>query len=584
MGRNMMIDTVSMNVNIQQAHRNGRPPLELPFSSFARFFHQRVTDPKLMQNRYLTYYDDTRMVRTYSYAKFGGVVARTVTFMREHLGVQRGDRLAILLFNHDYTVVIYFAAWVLGAVVVPIDINESESRRLYILEHSEACVAFCWGSEFESIQDIRNRLPHLRHLVSLGNGSTPLMDIMGFPRPAKVASEESLPGAHLQDDALIVYTSGTTGPPKGVVLTVENLLVDAHGIAGWHGLEQGHCLMCVLPIHHVNGIVVTLLTPFYGKGLSVLNRRFRQSQFWSRIQDEGATCVSVVPTILEFLLEGATDISTYHLDRFRGVICGAGPLLQDTVSRFDHQFHVPIRHGYGLSETTCYSSFLPVALSEREHRHWLRDYDYPSIGLPIPYNDMAILNHRGEPVAERERGEICISGQTVCSGYLKRPDANEQSFQWGWFRSGDEGFFVRDEAGRPFFFISGRLKELIIRGGVNISPLEIDEVLRGHPSVKFGMAVSFENRFYGEEIAGYLVVKEHMPKPSEEEIVKWCRKELPFAKCPKVIVFGREVPYTTTGKPKRLELKSRLSPTLAQYHDVQFTSFRHGSTQHDRTP
>jgi long-chain acyl-CoA synthetase len=128
------------------------------------------------------------------------------------------------------------------------------------------------------------------------------------------------------------------------------------------------------------------------------------------------------------------------------------------------------------------------------------------------------------------------------------------------------------------------LKELIIRGGVNISPLEIDEVLRGHPSVKFGMAVSFENRFYGEEIAGYLVVKEHMPKPSEDEIVKWCRKALPFAKCPKVIVFGQEVPYTTTGKPKRLELKSRLSQTLAQYHDVQFTSFKHGSTQNHRTP
>jgi long-chain acyl-CoA synthetase len=583
-GLKMMIDTISMNLNIKRAHRNGRPPLELPFSSFAQFFHQRVTDPELMKDTYLTYYDDTGMVRSYTYEEFGMVVSRTVTFLREQLGIQRGDRIAILLFNHDYTVLIYFAAWVLGAVVVPIDINESENRRFYILEHSEACLAFCWEPEYEALQDIRNRLPHLRHLVSLGNGSIPFMDIMDSPLPTRLTSEESLHGASLQDEALIVYTSGTTGPPKGVVLTVENLLIDAHGIAGWHGLEKGHCLMCVLPIHHVNGIVVTLITPLYGQGRAVLNRRFRQSVFWSRIQDEGVTCVSVVPTILEFLLEGTPDIRKYRLDHFCGLICGAGPLLKDTVSRFEHQFHVPIHHGYGLSETTCYSSFLPVDLSEHEHRHWLTDYDYPSIGLPIPYNDMAILNHQGEPVAERERGEICISGQTVCSGYLKRPDANDESFQWGWFRSGDEGFFVRDKADRSFFFISGRLKELIIRGGVNISPLEIDEVLRGHPSVKFGMAVSFENRFYGEEIAGYLVVKEHMPKPSEDEIVKWCRKALPFAKCPKVIVFGQEVPYTTTGKPKRLELKSRLSQTLAQYHDVQFTSFKHGSTQNHRTP
>lgn len=190
---------------------------------------------------------------------------------------------------------------------------------------------------------------------------------------------------------------------------------------------------------------------------------------------------------------------------------------------------------------------------------------------------MAILNHQGNPVAEKEKGEICIRGQTICSGYLKRPDANEHSFQWGWFRSGDEGFFVREETtGRPFFFISGRLKELIIRGGVNISPLEIDEVLRRHPSVHFAMAVPFENRFYGEEIAGYLVLKEGLPQPSEEEMLAWCRQALPFAKCPKVMVFGQEVPYTTTGKPKRLELKSRLSSKLAPYHDVQSTAGKSG--------
>ncbi|MDR4482944.1 MAG: class I adenylate-forming enzyme family protein [Nitrospirales bacterium] len=577
-----MLDTMHGNLHIKQAHQIRRPQLQLPFSSFAEFFHQRVTDPELLHDKYLTYLDDTRMVRTYTYGEFGDVVGRIVTFMREHLGIHRGDRIAILLFNHDYTVAIYFAAWVLGAVVVPIDINESDNRRLYILEHSESCVAFCWETEYDAIQDIRNQLPNLRHLVSLGNGTAPLLEMMGHPRPARPKSLEPAEQGGLSDEALIVYTSGTTGPPKGVVLTVENLLVDAHGIARWHSLEKGHCLMCVLPIHHVNGIVVTLLTPMYGKGTSVLNRRFRQSQFWSRVQDEGVNCVSVVPTILEFLLEGATDISKYCLDHFRGVICGAGPLLKDTASRFEQQFQFPIRHGYGLSETTCYSSFLPIDLSKQEHSHWLEDFDYPSIGVPIPYNDMGILNPQGQPAAEGEKGEICISGQTVCSGYLKRPDANQESFQWGWFRSGDEGFFMRDKTGRPFYFISGRMKELIIRGGVNISPLEIDEVIRSHPSVKFGMAVSFDNRFYGEEIAGYLVLKEDQPKPSENEMVTWCRKALPFSKCPKVIVFGEEVPFTTTGKPKRLELKSRLSPVFAPYRDIQFKSFPDGLPQPQR--
>ena len=182
---------------------------------------------------------------------------------------------------------------------------------------------------------------------------------------------------------------------------------------------------------------------------------------------------------------------------------------------------------------------------------------------------MAILDDRGEEVAEGGRGEICIKGRTVCSGYFKRPDANEAAFRWGWFRSGDEGFSLRDERGRPFFFISGRLKELIIRGGVNIAPLEIDDVLKSHPAVKFAMAVPFENRFYGEEIAAYVVPREGQ-EPTETGLLEFCRSRLIFAKRPKVILFGEDIPYTATGKPKRLELKARLAEALDRYRDVQF--------------
>jgi long-chain acyl-CoA synthetase len=140
----------------------------------------------------------------------------------------------------------------------------------------------------------------------------------------------------------------------------------------------------------------------------------------------------------------------------------------------------------------------------------------------------------------------------------------------GLFRSGDEGYYARDEQGRPFFFISGRLKELIIRGGVNISPLEIDDALKGHPDVKFAMAVPFENRYYGEEIAAYVVPRDRTAPPTVAALLDHCGPRLPFAKRPKVILFGEEVPYTSTGKPKRLELKSRLATALAAYRDVQF--------------
>src|ERR1035441_1654200 len=131
-------------------------------------------------------------------------------------------------------------------------------------------------------------------------------------------------------------------------------------------------------------------------------------------------------------------------------------------------FHIPIVHGYGLSETTCYSCFLPIDLSEAEHRRWMRDYGYPSIGLALPQNEMMIADESGNPVGPGDKAEIVIRGMNVMKYYYENDEANEQTFRFGWFRSGDEGFYQEDASGREYFFITGRLKELIIRGGVNI--------------------------------------------------------------------------------------------------------------------
>jgi long-chain acyl-CoA synthetase len=548
------------------------PPL--PWNSFADFFNSRVYDRALVNRTFLTYCDDDRAVRyTYSYGEFGTVVQLVASFLHDQVGLRRGDRLATILFNHDVTVALYFAAWVLGVTIVPINVEESTDKKRYILEHSEASAVCYWHSLLKEVKDLQRELPGVRHAIELnddgfveGPKHRAEDKIGAFPSSMDTASRM----AGLNDEALIVYTSGTTGPPKGVVLTVENLLLDADAITDWHQFGTDDRLMCVLPIHHVNGMVVTLMTPFYCKGSIVLNRKFKSTTFWRRLHEERVTCVSVVPTLLEFLLDTNEDLAAYKLDGFGGFICGAGPLLKDTAIRFEDRFGFPIRHGYGLSETTCYSCFLPNELSRDEHRHWIRDYEFPSIGVPLRHNEMAILSDDGHPLPEMARGEICIRGGTVCAGYFKWNDANDAAFQWGWFRSGDEGFYVRDKQGRPFFFISGRLKELIIRGGVNIAPLEIDEVLRNHPLVRFAMAVPFEHRYYGEEIAAYVVLRDGVASPTEAELLTHCRRRLPFSKCPKVFLFGQEVPYTSTGKPKRLELKTSLASALAAYRDHQF--------------
>ena len=564
--------------NVLRAQQMGGPAFALPWRSFAEFLSSRIDDPGLASQAFLTYYDDdTRVHRRYTYREFGDQVRRVASFLHDGLGIRRGDRIATVLFNHDHTVLIYFAAWALGAVIVPINVEEPAERKRYILEHSEATTVFSWSDYLDEVLALQRDLTALKRVVSVGNlpqaarGVPSLNDALDAARPFPLSSlDRSDREDVLAGEALIVYTSGTTGPPKGVVLSARHLLLDADAITEWHGFTPSDRLMCVLPIHHVNGTVVTLLTPFWFKGGTVLTRKFKAGAWWRRIGEERITCVSVVPTLLEFLIEADEDTSTYDLSRFRGVICGAGPLLTETAARFEDRFACRIRHGYGLSETTCYSSFLPDGLDPGEHRQWLTGYDFPSIGVPIKHNEMAILDDAGQLVGPTTRGEICIRGRTVCNGYLKRPDANEAAFRNGWFRSGDEGFTLPDAAGRQFFFISGRLKELIIRGGVNISPLEIDDVLRRHPSVKFAMAVPFENRYYGEEVAVYIVPRDGLPAPSEHELLEFCRPHLPFARRPKVVVFGRDVPYTATGKPKRLALKTALAATLLRHRDVQF--------------
>ena len=559
---------------IEQAREAVGCASALHWTSFAEFFRSRVYDPRLVTRNFLTYCDDDRNLRrTYSYAEFGTIVEQMAEMLHFKFGLTRGDRIATVLFNHDLTTLIYFAAWTLGVAVVPINVEETPEKKRYILEHSEASVALCWQDVYGEITGLQSMLPALRDVVALGDGGIlGEKERKGKRRTISSAARpgQATPASRLDDPALIIYTSGTTGPPKGVILTTANLLIDADAIADRHGFGLTDRLMCVLPIHHVNGIVVTLMTPFFCKGSVVLNRKFKIGSFWRRLHEERVTTVSVVPTLLEFLLDADENLAAYRLDRFGGVICGAGPLLRDTATRFEDRFGFPIHHGYGLSETTCYSCFLPNDLMGEDHRHWLTDFEFPSIGTALRHNEMAILDEYGKPVPEHTRGEICIRGRTVCAGYFKRDDANEAAFQWGWFRSGDEGFYIADESGRRFFFISGRLKELIIRGGVNISPLEIDDVLKGHPAVKFAMAVPFENRYYGEEIAAYIVPKDPASPPTEADIHAHCRGRLPFAKQPKVLLMGTEVPYTSTGKPKRLELKSRLASTLAQYRDRQF--------------
>jgi long-chain acyl-CoA synthetase len=308
----------------------------------------------------------------------------------------------------------------------------------------------------------------------------------------------------------------------------------------------------------------------YAGARLVLNQKFHTDKFFQRLADENVQIVSVVPTLLQYLchdFEGKSG-KVQKLPDFRHIICGAGPLTCELASKFESMCSLKIVHGYGLSETTCYSCYIPIDLPDDEHKKWLNDFGFPSIGIEIEPNEMDIHNDRGESLDENQRGEIVIRGHNVMKYYDQNAEANDKTFEFGWFRSGDEGFYLKDVHGRKYFFITGRIKELIIRGGINIAPLEIDEVLMAIPEVKAGIAVGFDNDWYGEEVGALILLNENVT-PSDEKklsIIKSCREKLPYYKTPKAVVFSDSIPVTSTGKYQRNKVKHLFS----DFKTVQF--------------
>jgi len=510
---------------------------------------------------YITFYDDNGKMTSLTYRDFVQRAYQLADFLLKE-GVTKGSRVATFSHNHFKTVILYFASWTIGAVVVPVNVSEESDRVDYILKNSESKIVFT-REEYISKLNNSDAVKNIK-VIPLDSFSFDLYS--DEPDPADLNFDK-------EAECLIVYTSGTTGNPKGVVLTQYNLMADAFAISEWHGLHNDDVMMCVLPIHHVNGTVVTIMTTMFYGGKLILNQKFQTDLFLKRLQDENVKVVSVVPTLLQFLLHSNEQSKNYDLKNFSHLICGAGPLTCEIARNFEERFGLKIAHGYGLSETTCYSCFVPVGLSKDEHYKWQNEFGFPSIGIAVNCNEMDIQNDKGESLSENEKGEIVIRGHNVMKYYFNNDEVNRSTFEFCWFRSGDEGFFKYDKDRRKYFFITGRIKELIIRGAVNISPLEIDEVLSGIECINSGIAVGFDNDWYGEEVGAYVMLNDNFKDHSEEdkeklkeEIISKCREHLPFFKSPKVVVFSNTIPVTSTGKYQRNKVKDQFK----EWKEVQF--------------
>jgi long-chain acyl-CoA synthetase len=476
--------------------------------------------------------------RRFTYAQFNASVNATARLLA-HNGVTKGDVVSLLMPNGAEYIIAYFACWKLGALAGPVNSLLKEKETEYVINNSEA-KAVLVHPEFQSCIDrIRTELTHLRSVI-------PFDDEAGATREFR--TEGDLPATEIgrDDEAIIIYTSGTTGKPKGCLLTHGNVIANARQISQWLGFSARDRLLTVMPLFHMNAVSVTTMSALYAGASTIISPKFSAKRFWNIISDYQVTSFGSVATMLSMLLNTYPDGVPEGLaaDQLRFAMCGSAPVPAEVMKRFEETFNCPVIEGYGLSESTCRSTFNPP--DERRRAG--------SCGLPIG-NDMKVFDNDNREVTDCELGEIVLRGENILKAYFKNQAATEHAFRGGWFHTGDIGY--RDKDG--YFYIVDRKSDMIIRGGENIYPREIDEVLYQHPAVAAAATIGVPDPLYGEEVAAFVVLKDDM-NASEEDLINHCKAGLADYKCPKAIHIMADIPKGPTGKLLKRELASRFKP------------------------
>jgi long-chain acyl-CoA synthetase len=469
--------------------------------------------------------------RQFTYVDFDLAVNRAALMLASH-GIGKGDVVSLLMPNSAEYIIAYFACWKLGALAGPVNSLLKEHETAFVMNNSEAKAILVHSEFLERIESIRNDLPHLQSVITFDDEAEATREFKGEEPPVVELGKD--------DDAIIIYTSGTTGKPKGCLLTHGNVIANARQISEWLTFSDTDRLLTIMPLFHMNAVSVTTMSALYAGGSTVISPKFSASQFWQIISDYQVTSFGSVATMLSILLNTYPDGVPEGLKtaQLRFAMCGSAPVPAEVMKRFEETFNCPVVEGYGLSESTCRSTFNPPDERRRPG----------SCGLPIG-NEMKVFDDNDREVADGELGEIVLRGENILKGYYKNPEATASAFRNGWFHTGDVGY--RDKEG--YFFIVDRKSDMIIRGGENIYPREIDEVLYQHPAVAAAATIGIPDPLYGEEVAAFVVLKDEA-RVSEDELINYCTERLADYKCPKSIRIVKDIPKGPTGKLLKREL------------------------------
>ncbi|WP_326544024.1 AMP-binding protein [Pseudorhodoferax sp.] len=460
------------------------------------------------------------------------VCAAVQARLRAH-GLRPGDTVSLVLPNGLATL-----QWLLGAmhggfIVNPVNLLSQPEQMRYVLEHSDCKLVLAAPDWAERVRAL---LPPQATVVVV-DPDQPL------PTPGEGdghAGTGTRPAPAAEATALLMYTSGTTGKPKGVMLGQAALAANARAIGAEHALGPADRVLGVLPLYHINAFVVTMLAPLASGGSVLLAPRFSAGRFWAQALEGGCTWINVVPTILSVLLQQAEAPPREALARLRFCRSASAALPVEHLRAFEQRFGLGVIETMGLTETCapCFSN--PLQAAQRK----------PGAVGRASGCEARVVNAELQPLPAGQTGEVTVRGPQLMSGYYKNPEATAATFTPdGWLRTGDLGHVDAD----GFFFITGRIKELIIKGGENIAPREIDEVLLRHPAVLDAAAVGEPDAHYGQEILAAVVLREGM-QLDENELRSFCEQHLGRYKTPRRVRFVAELPRGPSGKVQRLKL------------------------------
>ncbi len=464
-----------------------------------------------------------------TYGALGGASAHMAGLLKAK-GVEPGDRVGVMLPNVPYFPVVYYGVLRAGGVVVPMNVLLKGREVGFYLEDPGAKICIAWGDFAEAAEKGAADAGAECILVKPGE----FEQMLGEAEP-----DTELADRDAQDTAVILYTSGTTGKPKGAELTHANLLKNCSVAASTLGEITGDDkLLGALPLFHSFGQTCTLNAGICNQALLSMIPRFDPDKALEIIARDGITIFQGVPTMYNAMLccESADSADTSTL---RLCMSGGAAMPEEVMKKFEEKFGCKVLEGYGLSETSPVASF----------NHPDRERKPGSIGTPIDGVEMKVVDDDGNDVEQGEVGEIVIKGHNVMKGYWNREEATAEAIKDGWFASGDMAKI--DEDG--YFFIVDRKKDLIIRGGYNVYPREIEEVLYEHPAVQEAAVVGVPHDELGEEVGAAVVLKEG-EDVSEEDLKQYVKDEVAAYKYPRRVWFMDELPKGPTGKILKREI------------------------------